>query len=365
MSKRAEGLDVVLMGLFKNVAKKRFTLIFILFLIPFLSYLSFINYAESPVGEGKRTVTVDIPKGTGFRGIVDILEQKGLVQHRLSFYLLAFSQRAAGHIKAGEYEFTVSMTPLDILKKLRRGDIKGYLVTFPEDITLREVAARLAAYRLVDEQTFLKLSTDREFLDSLGVEGPSLEGFLYPETYLLDRSMETREVIRIMVRQFWKRVTPQLLSKARESGFTTQELITLASIIGKESGDKGEKTLISAVFHNRLKKGMKLQSDPTAVYEVNGFSGIIKKKDLLNNNPHNTYLIKGLPPTAIANPGIDSIKAALSPAKVDFLYFVSKNDGTHSFSTNYATHNEAISRYRNQGEQDPVPDLGGAKTVTP
>lgn len=341
------------MKIFKITRPNRASVLFTLLLIPLLAYLALVTYGGTPVSKGRASYTIDIPRGASFLEIVDILDATGLIKHRLLFCLLAVSQRAAGRMKAGEYEFTEAMTPLEIINKMIRGDIKGYRVTLPEDLNLREIAARLAAYKLVDEKRFMTLAADRDFLNSLGIQASSLEGYLFPDTYLLDRSIETRGIIKIMVDQFWKKVTPQMLSQARTLGFTTQEFVTLASLIGKESGDKGEKPLISAVFHNRLKKGMKLQSDPTAVYDVSNFCGVITRKDLLNNTPHNTYRINGLPPTPIANPGLDSLQAALHPAPVDYLFFVSKNNGTHSFSSNLAAHCQAISRYRdNKGDDE-------------
>jgi UPF0755 protein len=340
------------MKVFNITGKKRLFIFFFLLLIPLFSYLSLLNYAANPLGESHVPHTIAIPKGTSFSRIVDVLDEAGLVKHRLLFYLLAFSQRAAGHIRAGEYELASSMTPLEIIKKMVRGEIKAYLITFPEDLTLKEFAARLASYKLADEKIFMRLATDQDFLTTLGIEGISLEGFLYPDTYLLDRSMETTEIIRIMVSQFWKKVTPEMQKRAKELGFTISNVVTLASMIGKESGYKEEKPLISAVFHNRLKKGMKLQSDPTAVYDLINYNGIITRKDLQNSNIYNTYHISGLPPGPIANPGIDSLQAALYPAAVNYLFFVSRKDGTHQFSENFADHNEAISKYKRRNEKE-------------
>jgi UPF0755 protein len=164
--------------------------------------------------------------------------------------------------------------------------------------------------------------------------------------------MDTGDIIRIMVSQFRKKVTPEMQSRARELGFSVSGFVTLASIIGKESGYKEEKPLISAVFHNRLKKGMKLQSDPTAVYDLHNSKVTITRKDLLNDNQYNTYRISGLPPGPIANPGIDSLHAALYPAAVNYLYFVSRKDGTHQFSLSFTAHNKAITRYQNRKEQE-------------
>jgi len=338
--------------------KKKLSIIFWALLCLIFFYFSFLSYAESPLSEGQAAYTVDIPKGASFHRIVELLEQTGLVKHKLLFYLLAVSQNAAGHIRAGEYELMVSMSPLEMLRKMVRGQIKGYTVTFPEDITMKEAIGRLVTYKLVDEKEFMNLASDREFLASLDIEGANLEGYLYPDTYFLDRSMGAREIIKIMVGQFWKKVTPEMLARSEELGFTTREFITLASIIGKESGNKNEKHIISAVFHNRLKKGMKLQSDPTAVYDLNNFNGVIKKRHLQSNTPHNTYRINGLPPGPIANPGIDSLQAALYPAAVNYLYFVSQNDGTHFFSSSFKSHNEAVSRYQDkkEKEEDAIPE---------
>ena len=161
--------------------------------------------------------------------------------------------------------------------------------------------------------------------------------------------MTTKEVIRIIVRQFWKEITPEMRKRAEKIGLTLNEWVTLASIIGKESGNKDEKPLISAVFHNRLKRGMKLQSDPTAVYHLEQAGTPVKtvlRRHLKTDTPHNTYRINGLPPGPIANPGIDSLRAALYPANVDYLYFVAKNDGSHQFSTNLDAHNQAVSKYQ-------------------
>jgi UPF0755 protein len=158
------------------------------------------------------------------------------------------------------------MSPLDIINKLVKGDIIFYKVTIPEDFTVAEIATRLASYKLVDEKAFVSLAGDAKFIASLGIEGRSAEGYLYPDTYILDKSMGAKEIIKIMVNQFWKTFTHELQERAEDLGMTVPEVVTLASIIGKESGFKDEKPVISAVFHNRLKKRMRLQSDPTAVY---------------------------------------------------------------------------------------------------
>jgi UPF0755 protein len=158
--------------------------------------------------------------------------------------------------------------------------------------------------------------------------------------------MSTQEIIRLMVDQFWRHATPPMTKRAGELGLTVDQLVTLASIIEKETGRKEEMPLISAVFHNRLKRRMPLQSDPTVIYGLPDFDGNLRKQDLLKKTPYNTYLFAGLPPTPIASPGLDALQAALNPADVNYLYFVSKNDGTHQFSDRLSTHSEAVQKYQ-------------------
>jgi UPF0755 protein len=327
--------------------RERILLLFLLIL--FLTGAAFYHYATTPVNHDATAGTVNIPKGAGFFRITEILNDADLVGNRPFFWILALGKGVEKHIRAGEYELSGTMTPSAILDILVRGEIKVYQVLLPEDITANEVARRLSGFKLIDEKEFEKLSADRSFLASLDIEADSIEGYLYPDTYRFDRSMTTQDIIRILVARFWKEITPEMRKRAKEIGLTHTQWVTLASIIGKESGNKDEKGLISAVFHNRLAKGMKLQSDPTAVYNLEQ-NGVHVKTVLLSHlksdTPYNTYRINGLPPGPIANPGIDSLRAALYPAKVDYLYFVAKNDGSHDFSTNLAAHNRAVSKHQ-------------------
>ncbi|HAJ26728.1 MAG TPA: endolytic transglycosylase MltG [Syntrophus sp. (in: bacteria)] len=332
------------MKLFRILYSKP-AILFILGLL-ILSSLLFVNFANQPVGPSSKTILIDIPRGTGFLKIIDILDNAGLIENKPFFYTLAIMKGAVRQIKAGEYEFSGAMPPVDIIDKLVKGDTKFYRITIPEDFTVKEIAARLAANKLVPEKTFLKLAFDQNFVKTLNVPGKTMEGYLYPETYKLDRSMGSKEIIQIMNQQFWKRFTPDLRQRAAAMGMTITEVVTLASLIGKETGFKDEKPLVSAVFHNRLKKGMKLQSDPTAVYNLDDFDGKIRKSHLLRDTPHNTYRNKGLPPGPIANPDIDSLTAALYPARVDYLYFVANNNGSHQFSLTLIDHHQAVSKYQ-------------------
>ena len=306
----------------------------------------FLNYVESPAEFIERYVTVEIPPGASFYNVTDILREEGLVRCREAFYLLALLEKAPERIRAGEYELTSSMSPSDILDKLLEGKVKGYRVPIPEGFTIGQIAARLAANRLADEKRFVDFAYDKELLSSLDIEGESVEGHLFPDTYVLSRSMGEEKIIRFMVAQLRRKITPEMSERMDEIGLGMRELITLASIIEKEGGTKKEKPLISAVFHNRLKRGMKLQSDPTVIYDIEDFDGNIKREHLVRKTPYNTYRIKGLPPGPICNPGMNAILAALYPAPVNYLYFVSKNNGAHHFSSNLADHNKAVIKYQ-------------------
>jgi UPF0755 protein len=314
------------------------------------SFAVLIHYSSTPInpyGNKDAVVLVDIPTGSGFVKITEILNKAGLIKSRFLFYCLALMKRATRSIRAGEYEFSDSMTPGAVIDKLLHGEIKCYQITIPEDFTTKEIAERLAEHKLIDEETFMELAVDSAFLKTLGIKAKSIEGYLFPNTYSFDRSMSTRQIMKIMHSQFLKRVTPEMVERAEELGLDTNQFVTFASIVGKESGNQAEKPMISAVFHNRLKKRMPLQSDPTAVYDLEDFSGKVRRSHLKRKSPYNTYIIRGLPPGPIANPGIDSLNATLNPAKVNYLYFVSKKDGSHYFSSSLDMHNQATNRYRN------------------
>ncbi|HNZ10629.1 MAG: putative aminodeoxychorismate lyase [Deltaproteobacteria bacterium ADurb.Bin151] len=304
-------------------------------------------YARTPIDPGKdATVLVDIPTGTSFVNATKILSDAGLVKNRFFFYALVGVKRATRTIRAGEYEFSTCLSPSELVKKLIHGDIKSYRVVIYEDSSLRQIAARFKEYKLVDEKTFFELSEDPVFLSSLGVLGPSIEGYLFPDTYLFNRSMSTRQIMRSMVDRFWKKISPEMINQAAAKGLDPHQFVTFASLVGKESWKTGEKPLIAAVFYNRMSRGMPLQCDPTAVYDLKDFDGKILRKHYRRESPYNTYLIKGLPPGPIASPGLDSFQAILNPAKVDYLFFVAQNDGTHYFSRKLSDHIAATKRIR-------------------
>ncbi len=311
-----------------------------------LAAVWFLGTIRVPAAGEDEIVTVFIPRGTAFPQVVNLLDEKGLIRSRIYFRIVAYFYNAAQQIKAGEYEFDRTMGSGDILRKLVDGDVIRYTIVIPEGFTMRQIAARLAGQRLVEEHEFLSAASDRDLLASLKIPAASAEGFLFPDTYYFDRTMDARAVVKLMAGRFWTKVTGEMIEKARSQGLGVREYVTLASIIEKETGNKEEMPLVSAVFYNRLRIGMPLQSDPTVIYGIKHFDGNLTRKQLERQNPYNSYLNRGLPPGPICNPGMDALQAALNPAPVRYFYFVSRNDGTHQFSMTLAEHNRAVRKFQ-------------------
>jgi UPF0755 protein len=225
------------------------------------------------------------------------------------------------------------------------GDVYAQKFAVPEGYSTFQIAELLEQRKLFSKNAFLSACNNPSLLGQLGIEGPSVEGYLHPSTYDITPSMSEVDLVRKMVMQFRKNIGTEFAEKAKALRMTPRQVLTLASMIEKEAVVPDERPLISSVFYNRLKMKMPLQSDPTAVYRLRAFAGRVSKQDLQHHSPYNTYLIQGLPPGPIGNPGKSSIDAALHPARTDFLYFVAKMDGTHHFSTNLADHNLAVRRY--------------------
>ena len=316
----------------------------LLFLFSFLYWFLFIPPSTASV-----TKVILIKKGTPLRKVSEMLQQEGIIKHRRLFVWLTQVLGKKGGIKAGEYELHTRMVPLEVLGILVKGQVKPHLVTIPEGYTLHQIAQLLEDLLIVEKGAFIQKASSPVFISSLEIpqfRGPNLEGYLFPNTYHLVREMDSEEVIQMMVQQFKKVYASDLYEKASPMGISERDAVILASIIEKETPLPEEKPLISAVFHNRLKRKMPLQSDPTVIYGIKNFDGNLTRQHLLTPSPYNTYLITGLPPTPICNPGRDSLLAALSPAPVPYLYFVSKNDGSHYFSADIEEHNRAVSKYQ-------------------
>ena len=306
----------------------------------------FLTFSFPPPVKEKRFEIVVIPAGATMKDVADILQERNLILHKSLFSFAARLQGADTQIKSGEYQFYNQSLPLDILGKLIRGEQVKYSVTIPEGYTIVEIAELFDYMGLADKETFIALANDPAFIASLGIDEPTLEGRLFPDTYKFVRNIGEEAVIRRMVRRFNAVFTDEMKARAEELGFSVQEIVTLASMIEKETADRSEKFLISAVFHNRLERNMRFQCDPTVIYGLENYNGRLSKEDLRTYTPYNTYVINGLPVNPIANPGRESLLAALYPADVDYLYFVSKNNGTHYFSKSLSEHNRAVNEYQ-------------------
>jgi UPF0755 protein len=311
-----------------------------------LLYLHLMNWADRPMGAEKREKLFTISPGQGLRKTAGALENEGLVSDALRFTLLARLDKKDKLIKAGEYFLSTAMSPREILSQMVAGRVHLYRVTIPEGYNLVQIAAAVSAAGLESEKTFLDAARSRETAKRMAIDADTLEGYLFPDTYYFPRGLNSATIIATMVKQFRAAFKPEWERRAKEMGMTVHEVVTLASIIEKETGAPQERPLIASVFHNRLKKGMRLETDPTVIYGIPDFDGNIKRKHLSTYTPYNTYRIQGLPPGPIASPGALAIQAALYPAQTDYLFFVSKKDGTHQFSTTIEEHNAAVRKYQ-------------------
>ena len=295
-------------------------------------------------GQGSVACDISFPPGSGIRKLAGELKAGGVIRSSWHFVLMTRLRGDAHRLKAGEYRFSDDMTPDKILNKIVTGEVDYRKFTLPEGYSVYQAAELLEQKGYFKKDVFLEKCRDRAVLLRLGIKEASAEGYLYPATYNLSRDGSEEQLLQQMIGQFNKAYAAiGEVEGARR--FSRHEVVTLASIIEKEAVSPEEKPLISSVFHNRLRIGMPLQSDPTAVYGVRAFSGRVSKADIQRPSPYNTYLNKGLPPGPIGNPSRDAVQAAMNPAKTDFLYFVARQDGTHQFSRNLAEHNRAVVRY--------------------
>lgn len=295
-------------------------------------------------GHGSVLSSISFPPGSGIRKLANELKAGGVIRSSWHFVLMTRLRGDAHRLKAGEYRFSDDMTPDKILRKIVSGEVDYRKFTLPEGYSMYQAAELLEQKGYFSKDAFLAKCRDKALLARLGLKEASAEGYLYPATYNLSKGGSEELLLEQMIAQFNKAYAA-MREKEGVNRFSQHQIVTLASIIEKEAVSTDEKTIISSVFHNRLRIGMPLQSDPTALYGVRAFSGKVNRADIQRPSPYNTYLNKGLPPGPIGNPGMDAVQAAMNPAKTDFLYFVARQDGTHQFSRNLAEHNRAVARY--------------------
>ena len=320
-----------------------------LFVSTLCIYLYQYNKTALDTGAAMKKIEFDLARGMKPFEIAMSLEKAGVLKHGKLFYWMGKVTQAWNGIKAADYELNSGMTPDQIFKTLRSGIGIQHSILIREGENLYQVADSFEATGLGKKEAVIRLLKSSDFIAGLGLgeEGLiTLEGYLYPNTYFYDKHDALSSVIKRMVDAFQHSWNPEYDARARELGMNRRQVVTLASMIEKETGASFERPIISAVFHNRLKKHMKLQSDPTTIYGMwERYTGKIHKSDLLERSAYNTYTIPALPPGPISNPHPGSIKAALFPAtEVDALYFVSKNDGTHVFSRTYEEHNHWVKK---------------------
>jgi len=318
----------------------------VLFLVLLVGiFLPMGYFLQQPVLPSPQIIA--IPGGSSLYGVAHQLEQAGVVSSARLFVLLARGRGDAGRIRAGTYEFNTAATPGEILDRLVAGDVRRLQFTIPEGFDLRQIAARLEAIGIAPAAEILRLARDPKFLAARSITAPSLEGYLFPETYTVPAGESPLRVLTAMLDEMQRRLTPENLAAVSGRGLDTNGYLTLASIVQKEAGNEAEMPLIAAVFTNRLRLGIPLQADPTVIYGLgDDFHGNLTKKHLQQPNPYNTYTRRGLPPGPIASPGAAALQAVAFPADVDYLYFVARGDGTHAFSKTLKEHNRAVADFQ-------------------
>ncbi len=300
-----------------------------------------------PPSKEKVWKEVQVTEGMSFKAIASTLQKEGVIRYRGYFEIIGRLQGISRKVRVGYYGMSTSMSMWEVLEALRKGKIIEYEVVIPEGYNLYQIGWTLSNTPIIsDPQEFIKLAKNKEYVHSLGIDADTLEGYLFPDTYYLPKGIRLEDVPKKMVQRYKAVFDDSYRARAEELGFTEQQIITLASIVEKEAKVASERKLISAVYHNRLKKGMRLQADPTAVYGTKAWVTRVRAQDLRRNSPYNTYLHKGLPPGPIANPGQGAILAALYPEPADYLFFVAQGDGSHYFTNDYGAHEKAIDRYR-------------------
>jgi UPF0755 protein len=326
---------------------QRFLLLALFLLLLFSSWfaLEFSRIPKAP----QQTAVFEIESGQGAKSLVRVLKEEGIIHKKWVFLLGHSLLYAPKSIKAGEFSLSLPLSVNQLLRIFTEGKALLYPLTVPEGLTRMETAELLESLDLIDKQTFLQASADSNPILKLDPKAKDLEGYLFPETYHFPKDVTAETIIASMVAQFKTVFTDEWKSRAEELGMSVRDVVILASLIEKETSLPEERALVSSVFHNRLRIDMKLDCDPTIIYALKQegqFKGRLRTNDLKLDSPYNTYRYGGLPPGPIANPGREAIAASLYPAETDYLYFVSKNEGSHHFSRSIREHINAVNLYQ-------------------
>ena len=347
-SDRFSHMTVRLMGV--SVVKRLLYLLLIVLVVSaaggLYGFLNLKGYAEAPLSFESKETLVTVQPGERFDHLLKRLKEAGIIQSPFRFRVIARLGKYDQKIRAGEYLLSPDISPLEILEMMSRGKVYLRRMTVPEGYTIAQIDALAAEAVMLEPGVFSQAATNSEFVRKQGISAETLEGYLFPDTYFFPKGAAAETIVQTMLERFRAVFSGEWEKRAAELGFSVHEVVTLASIIEKETGDSEERPLIASVFHNRLKRKMRLQSDPTVIYGAEDYEGNLTRKHLDAATPYNTYRTGGLPPGPIANPGEEALRAALYPAESKYLYFVSKGDATHQFSTNLADHNRAVRKYQ-------------------
>jgi len=311
----------------------------------------------APDMKDNRGEIVCIESGLSTDEIVSLLKEKGLIKNKTYFLILAKIFSVDKQLKSGEYHLTKNMNTLKVLDHLKKGMVVTHRVVIPEGYNLQQIARTLEKKKIVSSASFLEVCNDKEFCSRFNLdEAAGLEGYLFPDTYFLAKNLSPQQIVTFMVNRFFEILPKNAESLAKEKSMTLHEIIIMASLIEKETSDVREMPVIASVFYNRLKKGMPLQCDPTVLYALGKVNKRLTRKDLTVDSPFNTYLYPKLPPGPIASPGLEAIKAALNSSELDYLYFVSQNNGSHYFSKSLSEHNKAVRKYQIKRKAGKLPE---------
>jgi len=334
-----------------HTRKHTFALIFIAIFVlivgggVLLATVLWSRIEEPYKGYGTAETFVEVPQGAGTAEIRRRLIEAGVVPDEYTFRVALWWSGEARNLQAGEYRFAEPMSPLAVIQKIGRGDIYTRRITFPEGLTIGEMAKLYESRGFGSAQSFIDAAGDTSAVKELDPEATDLEGYLFPETYALPRGVPASRLVGQMVDRFLSTYTESMRQSAAAQGLTTRQVVTLASLVEEETAQPQEHPLVAAVYRNRMRLNMPMQADPTVIYALQKsgrYNGNIRREDLQYDSPYNTYRYPGLPPGPIASPGKASLEAALAPADVPYLYFVSRNDGTHVFAQTLAQHNANV-----------------------
>jgi len=304
-----------------------------------------VYYSVSRPYQGfQKPVILDFPKGTSTQSMSAQLAGAGVIQNSWAF-LFARAMRPKARLLAGEYQFSEPASVLTVFDRIARGDVFFYELTVPEGSNIFDIAASIDRFDFMKGADFLRVARDPSPIRDLAPDAPTLEGYLFPSTYRIERSTTVKQLVRMMTdlfRKHWRELQPSV---------EVNPAVTLASLVEKETAVAEERPLVASVYANRLRMGIPLDCDPTTIYAAlleGRYRGTIYRSDLDSHNPYNTYRHAGLPPGPIANPGLAALKAALAPAETSYVYFVARADGSggHQFSENIEAHNRAVEQYR-------------------